>query len=252
MARDGASRARRGTSGVDPRGLAARARAATSSGCGVATYSEDTVEDRQAYLRPLRRAGARSGRSRGRARSPSRSSSATSATSSTTARRTGSRCPSRASTTSSCRCGRSSSGSPATTTSSTTPPRSSSCRRLRAAAAAARALGAPRPSACSRSPTSPTPLGLRDRAILETFYSTGMRRMELIAARALRPRRRARHGDGAPGQGQARTAWCRSASGRSPGSRSTSPRCGRRWWCEPTTGRSFSRTTGEPLRAGLR
>ncbi len=29
------------------------------------------------------------------------------------------------------------------------------------------------------SPTSPTPEGLRDRAILETFYSTGMRRMEV-------------------------------------------------------------------------
>ena len=38
----------------------------------------------------------------------------------------------------------------------------------------------PRPSGCWPSPTSHDPVGLRDRAMLETFYSTGMRRMELI------------------------------------------------------------------------
>ena len=44
------------------------------------------------------------------------------------------------------------------------------------------------------------PLGLRDRAILEAFYSTGMRRMELLGLEALRPRPGARHGVHPPGQ----------------------------------------------------
>jgi integrase/recombinase XerD len=38
----------------------------------------------------------------------------------------------------------------------------------------------PRPSTSWSCPTSATPVGLRDRAILETFYSTGIRRTELI------------------------------------------------------------------------
>ena len=46
------------------------------------------------------------------------------------------------------------------------------------------------------------PLGLRDRAIMETFYSTGIRRLELLQPQALRPRRGARHDDGPQGQGQ--------------------------------------------------
>ncbi len=40
-------------------------------------------------------------------------------------------------------------------------------------------LNAPRSSGCWPCPTSRTASGLRDRAILETFYSTGIRRSEL-------------------------------------------------------------------------
>ena len=79
-----------------------------------------------------------------------------------------------------------------------------------------------KPSRCLQQPDVTDPEGLRDRAILETFYSTGMRRMEAGEPEALRPRRRARHGDDPPGQGQERPHDSRSASGRWPGSTNTS------------------------------
>ena len=71
-------------------------------------------------------------------------------------------------------------------------------------------------------PDITTPAGLRDRAILETFYATGMRRMEAGQSQAVRPRRRPRHDDDPPGQGQEGPLSFRSASGRWRGSRSTS------------------------------
>ena len=46
------------------------------------------------------------------------------------------------------------------------------------------------------------PLGLRDRAILETLYSTGMRRLETGEPEAVGPRPGARHGNHPPRQGQ--------------------------------------------------
>ena len=44
--------------------------------------------------------------------------------------------------------------------------------------------------------------GIRDRAILETFYSTGIRRMEMVGPASLRPRSRAGHGRRPAGQRQ--------------------------------------------------
>ena len=51
-------------------------------------------------------------------------------------------------------------------------------------------------------PDITTPEGLRDRAILETFYSTGMRRLEIANLKLYDIDARARHGDDPPGQGQ--------------------------------------------------
>ena len=65
------------------------------------------------------------------------------------------------------------------------------------------------------------PLGVRDRAILEVLYSTGIRRMEVVDLSLYSTRRRARHADGAAGQGQEGPHGARSASARSRGSRST-------------------------------
>jgi integrase/recombinase XerD len=44
-------------------------------------------------------------------------------------------------------------------------------------------LSAPEAEAVINVPDVSTPIGVRDRAILETFYSTGMRRMELVGLR---------------------------------------------------------------------
>jgi integrase/recombinase XerD len=44
------------------------------------------------------------------------------------------------------------------------------------------------------------PLGLRDRAILEALYSTGMRRLELVSLKILGSRFRTRHRHDPPGQ----------------------------------------------------
>ena len=63
-------------------------------------------------------------------------------------------------------------------------------------------LTARKPSRCWRRPAVHDPLGLRDRAILETFYSTGMRRAELVQLKLydLDAERGTR--DHPPGQGQ--------------------------------------------------
>ena len=68
------------------------------------------------------------------------------------------------------------------------------------------------------------PLGLRDRAILETFYSTGMRTHGAREPRSLRPRRRARDAHRSARGRERKTVWSRSGSARSPGSRSTARR----------------------------
>src|SRR5262249_31346339 len=90
-------------------------------------------------------------------------------------------------------------------------------------------------------PDVETPLGLRDRAILETFYATGISPAELMGLHVhdidlqrqsvIVRQARAR-----------RIGCCRSASARRSGSAATSTRCGRRWRSSPTTGRCFSTT----------
>ncbi len=54
-------------------------------------------------------------------------------------------------------------------------------------------------------PDIKTPVGLRDRAMLETFYSSGRAAQRTDPPQTVRPGPRARHADGAPGQGQKRS-----------------------------------------------
>ncbi len=65
------------------------------------------------------------------------------------------------------------------------------------------------------------PIGLRDRALLEVLYSTGIRRLEVGAAQALRPLARPRPDPRLRARAR-KTAMCRSESGRSRGLRSMS------------------------------
>ena len=72
------------------------------------------------------------------------------------------------------------------------------------------------------------PMGLRNRAILEVFYSCGIRRLELIGLKLYdvdveRGMLMVRQGKAA------RTAPFRSASALVPGWRATSTKCGRTW-----------------------
>ena len=53
-------------------------------------------------------------------------------------------------------------------------------------------------------PDIKTPVGLRDRAMLETFYSSGVRRSELIRLKLYDVDRERAHADDPPGQGQER------------------------------------------------
>ena len=82
-------------------------------------------------------------------------------------------------------------------------------------------------------PAVTEPLGVRDRAILETFYSTGMRRMELVHLQVhdLDSERACRNHS--PGEKQERTGSCRSALERFSGSKSTWLKCGRSLEVDP-------------------
>ena len=73
------------------------------------------------------------------------------------------------------------------------------------------------------------PLGVRDRAILETFYSTGIRRMELVHLKLYNVDHRARNALDLARARARKTAWCPSASGRSCGWINIFARLGRSW-----------------------
>ena len=93
-------------------------------------------------------------------------------------------------------------------------------------------------------PDLKTPVGVRDRAILETLYSTGMRKDGDHPPAAVGPRHRARHADGAPGQGQegpgAAHRTPRGAVDRQVPRRGAARACDR----PPTSARCSSRPSG--------
>ena len=139
-------------------------------------------------------------------------------------------------------------GSRARTTSSPTRRRELELPRVEQRLPRARAHASARPSRSSPSPTSTTPLGLRDRAMLEALYSTrhaphGARR----TSRSTTSTPSAASSSSARARGR-RTASCRSASGRSRWIEKYLDEArpvARRW--SPTEARSSSRTYGEPL-----
>ena len=78
-------------------------------------------------------------------------------------------------------------------------------------------------------PDITTPVGLRTRALLETLYSTGMRRTEALASAPLGLGPPPRCGADPSGQGYTRIASHRSESAPWPGSTSTCVKRGRSW-----------------------
>ena len=71
--------------------------------------------------------------------------------------------------------------------------------------------------------------GLRDRALLEVLYATGLRRMEIVAWASTTWTCRAAC-CGCARAREAASAWCRSATAPARGSRSTLPRLVRSYW----------------------
>ena len=80
-------------------------------------------------------------------------------------------------------------------------------------------------------PNLADPLGLRDRAILEAIYASGLRRLEVVNLKLFDLQLGPWADRGAPGQGQRKTATCRLENARrhhgfrSTSRRSTAPAC---------------------------
>ena len=91
------------------------------------------------------------------------------------------------------------------------------------------------------------PLGVRDRAILETFYSTGIRRTGAGESETLQPGPSARDALDLARARARRTASCPSASGRWRGWTSICAKRGRSSPCEPDDGTVFLSIEGGPF-----
>ena len=90
-------------------------------------------------------------------------------------------------------------------------------------------------------------LGLRDRAILETLYSTGMRRLELVSLKAVGSGSGTGDGDHPAGEGQEGPRPFRWATARRCGCASTSMNRARAWRRSPDDKVVFLSNAGEPL-----
>ena len=88
-----------------------------------------------------------------------------------------------------------------------------------------------------RQPDIEEPVGLRDRAILEMLYSTGMRRMEVIGLKLYDLDLDARHGPDPPGQGQEGPHRAHRRAGRGLGAEVHPRGAARSWPSSRTTAR---------------